>query len=140
MDISGVLNEMKRKTVATLKKEYKKELRTETDPQKRSILMRCLEILSMKFKTLLWSLTIGLFLISFGYSLRMSHEYKNMKFYQSQAEKDIWTLEQEFDSAWEMPRKFLIFNRRFEIYPIKADRPTFYYQLAGAGDNTRQSK
>lgn len=94
----------------------------------------------MKLKNLLYYLAIGIFLISFGYSLRMSHEYKNMKFYQSQAEKNIWTLEREFEESWEKPRKFLIFNRRFEVYPIKAKRPTYCYQIAGVGDNMRQSK
>jgi hypothetical protein len=63
-----------------------------------------------------------------GYGLRVYHEGKIRKHYQSQAEKEMATLEEEFLSAWEKPRKFYIFNGRFEVYPLKESERTFYYR------------
>ena len=63
-----------------------------------------------------------------GYVLRVYHEGKIRKHYQSQAEKEMATLEEEFLSAWEKPRTFYIFNGRFEVYPLKESERTFYYR------------
>jgi hypothetical protein len=63
-----------------------------------------------------------------GYVLRVYHEGKIRKHYQSQAEKEMATLEEEFHSAWEKPRTFYIFNGRFEVYPLKESERTFYYR------------
>lgn len=64
-----------------------------------------------------------------GYVLRVHHEGKIRKTYQSQAEKELATLEEEFNSAIKKHRKFYIFNRRFEVYPLReSDRTFFYYR------------
>jgi len=63
-----------------------------------------------------------------GYALRMYHEGKIRTHYQSQAEKEMVALEEEFHSAWKKPRKFYIFNGRFEVYPLKESDRTFYYR------------
>jgi hypothetical protein len=64
-----------------------------------------------------------------GYVLRVHHEGKIHKIYQSQAEKELATLEEEFQSASKRPHKFFIFNRRFEVYPLReSDRTFFYYR------------
>jgi len=68
-----------------------------------------------------------------GYVLRMYHEGKIRKHYQSQAEKELGTLEEEFHSSWKKPRTFYIFNGRFEVYPLKESDKTFCYkELRGA--------
>jgi hypothetical protein len=63
-----------------------------------------------------------------GYILRVYHEGKIHAHYQSQAEKDLITLEEEFHSALKNPRAFFIFNGRFEVYPLKESRTTFRYR------------
>jgi len=57
--------------------------------------------------------------ILFGYALRVYHEAKIQESYQSQAEKDLAILEEEFYNAVERPHTFHIFNGRFEVYPVK---------------------
>ena len=66
--------------------------------------------------------------LTLGYVLRVYHEGKIRKHYQSQAEKEIVTLEEEFHSAWRKPRTFYIFNGRFEVYPLKEPGRTFCYK------------
>lgn len=73
---------------------------------------------------------IVLISIILGYALRMHHEGKIKESYQSQAEKDLATLEEEFYSALKRPRSFLIFNGVFEVYPINKSERTFYYRKA----------
>jgi hypothetical protein len=65
-----------------------------------------------------------------GYALRMHHEGKIKESYQSQAEKDLATLEEEFYSSLEKPRSFIIFNGMFEVYPVSKSERTFYYHKA----------
>ena len=65
-----------------------------------------------------------------GYVLRVYHEGKIRAHYQSQAEKEMITLEEEFYSAWKKPRTFFIFNGRFEVYPLKEPERTFSYREA----------
>jgi hypothetical protein len=71
---------------------------------------------------------IIIFSLLLGYVLRVYHEGKIRNHYQSQAEKELVTLEEEFLSAWEKPRTFYIFNGRFEVYPLKESERTFYYR------------
>ena len=66
--------------------------------------------------------------IILGYALRMHHESKIKESYQSQAEKDLVTLEEEFYSALKSPRSFLIFNGMFEVYPISKSERTFFFR------------
>jgi hypothetical protein len=66
--------------------------------------------------------------IVLGYVLRLYHEGKIRSHYQSQAEKEIATLEEEFHSAWRNPRTFYIFNGRFEVYPLRESDRTFFYR------------
>jgi hypothetical protein len=66
--------------------------------------------------------------IMLGYVLRMYHVGTIRTHYQSQAEKEMVTLEEEFYSAWKKPRTFYIFNGRFEVYPLKESDRTFYYK------------
>lgn len=73
-------------------------------------------------------LLVILISIILGYALRIHHEAKIQKSYQSQAEKELTTLEEEFHSALKKPHKFLIFNGRFEVYPVKESDRTFYYR------------
>lgn len=73
---------------------------------------------------------IVLISIVLGYALRMHHEGKIKESYQSQAEKDLATLEEEFYSALKRPRSFFIFNGMFEVYPISKSERTFYYRRA----------
>jgi len=75
--------------------------------------------------------------VIFGYVLRMYHEGKIRAHYQSQAEKEMITLEEEFYSAWKKPRTFFIFNGRFEVYPLKEPERTFFYREA-KDDNSGQ--
>lgn len=63
-----------------------------------------------------------------GYALRMHHEGKIREINQSQAEKDLAALEEEFYSAMKNPRSFLIFNGMFEVYPAKRNYRLFYYR------------
>ena len=71
---------------------------------------------------------IVLISIILGYTLRMHHESKIKDSYQSQAEKDLAILEEEFYSALKRPRSFLIFNGMFEVYPINKSERTFYFR------------
>ena len=66
--------------------------------------------------------------IILGYALRMHHESKIKESYQSQAEKDLATLEEEFYSALKSPRSFLIFNGMFKVYPISKSERNFYFR------------
>ena len=66
--------------------------------------------------------------IILGYALRMHHESKIKESYQSQAEKDLATLEEEFYSALKSPRSFLIFNGMFKVYPISKSERIFYFR------------
>jgi hypothetical protein len=84
---------------------------------------------------------IIIFSLMLGYVLRVYHEGKIRKHYQSQAEKEMATLEEEFLSAWEKPRTFYIFNGRFEVYPSKESERTFYYrQLKDININDQGAK
>ena len=84
---------------------------------------------------------IIIFSLMLGYVLRVYHEGKIRKHYQSQAEKELVTLEEEFLSAWKKPRTFYIFNGRFEVYPLKESERTFYYrQLKDADLNGQGAK
>jgi hypothetical protein len=69
-----------------------------------------------------------------GYVLRVYHEGKIRKYYQSQAEKEMVTLEEEFHSAWKKPHTFYIFNGRFEVYPLKDPDRTFCYRALKGTD------
>lgn len=71
---------------------------------------------------------IVLFSIILGYALRMHHESKIKESYQSQAEKDLATLEEEFYSALKSPRSFFIFNGMFKVYPISKSERIFYFR------------
>jgi hypothetical protein len=73
---------------------------------------------------------IVLISITLGYALRMHHEGKIKESYQSQAEKDLATLEEEFYSSLKKPRSFLIFNGMFKVYPVRESLRTFYYRKA----------
>jgi len=73
-------------------------------------------------------LVILLFAILFGYALRMRHETKIQESYQSQAEKYLAALEEEFYSALDKPHTFHIFNGQFEIYPVKSPERRFHYR------------
>ncbi len=73
---------------------------------------------------------IIIFSLMLGYVLRVYHEGKIRKHYQSQAEKELVTLEEEFYSAWKKPRTFFIFNGRFEVHPLKESERTFFFFLA----------
>jgi hypothetical protein len=75
--------------------------------------------------------------VIFGYALRIYHEGKIRAHYQSQAEKEMITLEEEFYSAWKKPRTFFIFNGRFQVYPLKEPERTFFYREA-KDDNSGQ--
>lgn len=84
---------------------------------------------------------IVIFSLMLGYVLRVYHEGKIRNHYQSQAEKEMATLEEEFLSAWEKPRTFYIFNGRFEVYPLKKSERTFYYrQLKDTDINDQGAK
>src|SRR4030042_3923575 len=84
---------------------------------------------------------IIIFSLMLGYVLRVYHEGKIRKHYQSQAEKELVTLEEEFLSAWEKPRKFYIFNGRLDVYPLKESERTFYYtQLKNTDLNGKGTK
>jgi len=50
--------------------------------------------------------------------------------YQSQAERDNISLEQEFHQAWNKPHSFQIFQSQFTVYPIKSDdnKKRFHYK------------
>jgi hypothetical protein len=73
-----------------------------------------------------------------GYVLRVHHEGKIRKTYQSQAEKELATLEEEFHSAIKKHRKFYIFNRRFEVCPLRESDRTFYYRELKDADRNDQ--
>jgi hypothetical protein len=66
--------------------------------------------------------------IMLGYALRMHHEESIRVINQSQAEKDLATLEEEFYSAMKKPRSFFIFNGMFEVYPAKKNDRVFFYR------------
>lgn len=82
------------------------------------------------FKNFLTIIFIILISITLGYALRMHHEGKIREINQSQAEKDLATLEEEFYSALKKPRTFFIFNGMFEVYPAKKSDRLFYYRKA----------
>ncbi len=72
-------------------------------------------------------LLIILFSVMLGYVLRIHHETKITESYQSQAEQDLATLEEEFHAALEKPLNFLIFNGKFEVYPARESDERFHY-------------
>lgn len=91
-----------------------------------------------KFFILLLLVVISIML---GYVLRVHHEGKIRKTYQSQAEKELATLEEEFQSALKKPHKFFIFNRRFEVHPLReSDRVFFYREVKDANRNEQDLK
>jgi len=80
------------------------------------------------FDKLFTILVIILIAILFGYALRIYHEDKIQESFQSQAEQDLATLEEEFYSALVNPHSFHIFNGRFEVYPVKDSVRRFHYR------------
>ncbi|GEM_PF-5487409 len=88
-----------------------------------------------KFILILLLILISMML---GYVLRVHHEGKIRKTYQSQAEKELATLEEEFQSSLKKPHKFYIFNRRFEVYPLREPDRTFYYREVKDADRNEQ--
>jgi hypothetical protein len=86
-------------------------------------------------KKFLMPLLVILISIMLGYVLRMYHEGKIRRHYQSQAEKELGALEEEFHSAWKKPHVFFIFNGRFEIYPMKEPERTFSYRELWDGNS-----
>jgi hypothetical protein len=91
-----------------------------------------------RFNKLFITLLIILISVMLGYVLRVHHEGKIRKTYQSQAEKELATLEEEFQSALKKPHKFFIFNRRFEVYPLRESDRTFYYREVKDADRNEQ--
>jgi hypothetical protein len=91
-----------------------------------------------RFNKLFIPLLIILISVMLGYVLRVHHEGKIRKTYQSQAEKELATLEEEFQSALKKPHKFFIFNRRFEVYPLRESDRTFYYREVKDADRNEQ--
>ena len=84
--------------------------------------------MSKRFNNFFTIFLIILIAIIIGYALRIHHESIIQESYQSQAEKDMATLEEEFYSALESPHTFHIFNRRFEVYPVKGPERRFHYR------------
>lgn len=83
-----------------------------------------------KFDRFISYFLAALLFTGLGYCWRMVHERKIEQFYESQAEQDLSTLEQEFHSALEHPKTFKIFQGQFEVYPVKPiSKKQFYYQL-----------
>jgi flagellar basal body-associated protein FliL len=80
------------------------------------------------FDRLFILLVVFLVAILLGYALRMYHEAKNTESYQSQAEKDLAALEEEFYSASENPHTFYIFNGQYKVYPVKDSKRRFHYR------------
>ncbi len=93
-----------------------------------SVLQQTKAIISKHIVNIYMTLLIIFISMGFGYVLRVHHEDKIHKSYQSQAEKELFILEEEFQSALEKPRKFLIFNGRFEVYPLKESARSFIYK------------
>jgi hypothetical protein len=79
-------------------------------------------------KKFLMPFLIVIISLMLGYVLRLYHEGKIRAHYQSQAEKEMVALEEEFHSAWRNPRTFYIFNGRFEVYPLRESDRTFFYR------------
>ncbi len=94
------------------------------------------------FKKICTIFFIVLISIILGYLLRMHHEGKIREVNQSQAEKDLATLEEEFYSAMKNPRPFFIFNGMFKVYPLKKSNRLFYYKKAkdSSTDNIQVTK
>jgi len=90
------------------------------------------------FNKFLVILLLVLISVMIGYVLRVHHEGKIRKTYQSQAEKELATLEEEFHSAIKKHRKFYIFNRRFEVCPLRESDRTFYYRELKDADRNEQ--
>jgi len=74
------------------------------------------------------TLILSVVMIGVGYGWRIHHERLIQKTNQSQAEKDLRELEQEFIKASDNPKTFHIFNHRFEVYPIKGYKNRFHYR------------
>jgi hypothetical protein len=89
-------------------------------------------------KTLFITAIVILTSVMFGYLLRMYHEGKIRAHYQSQAEKEMITLEEEFYSASKKPHAFFIFNGRFQVYPLKGPERTFAYREARDDNSNHQ--
>lgn len=94
------------------------------------------------FRKICAIILIMLISVILGYVLRMHHEEKIREINQSQAEKDLATLEEEFHSAMKTPRSFFIFNGMFEVYPAKKSKRLFYYRRAKVSsiDNIQVTK
>ena len=92
-------------------------------------------IISRHFGNFCMTLLIILISMVSGYVLRVHHEAKIHKSYQSQAEKDIATLEEEFYSASEKPHNFFIFNGMFEVFPLKASKRMFSFRKVEDADS-----
>ncbi|NWF52723.1 MAG: hypothetical protein HXY47_06530 [Nitrospirae bacterium] len=92
-----------------------------------------------KIFTIIFVIFISILL---GYTLRMHHEESIRSINQSQAEKDLATLEEEFYSAMKKPRSFFIFNGMFEVYPAKKNDRVFFYRKAdnSSTDNIQVTK
>ena len=86
------------------------------------------------FKKIFITFLVILVSILLGYVLRLYHEGRIRAHYQSQAEKEMVTLEEEFHSAWKKPHKFYIFNGSFEVYPLKESEKTFCYKETKEGN------
>ena len=54
--------------------------------------------------------------------------YKVYSSYESQAEKDLNALEEQFHKSLEKPHSFHIFNSQFEVYPINVKHKKFHYR------------
>jgi len=74
--------------------------------------------MSKRFSNFFTIFLIILIAIILGYALRIHHESIIQESYQSQAEKDLYILEEEFYSALENPHSFHIFNGRFGVTPV----------------------
>jgi len=82
-------------------------------------------------RTILVTVVMSLIL---GFALGMHHEAKIQEGYQSQAEEDLVSLEEEFYSALDKPHAFHIFSRQFEIYPVKESKRRFHYRKVKDAD------
>ena len=54
--------------------------------------------------------------------------YKVYSSYESQAEKDLIILEEQFHKSLEKPHSFHIFNSQFEVYPVNLHKKRFVYK------------
>jgi hypothetical protein len=72
---------------------------------------------------------VALLFTACGYYWRMVHERQIEQYYESEAEHNLSTLEEQFNSALEHPKTFKIFQGQFEVYPVKPiSKKQFYYR------------